>query len=42
MTIIFCEYLAQSFMEDGRWEEVFATLYGEMPKYKFYMENRDR
>lgn len=30
----FCEYLAKAFMEDGRWEEVFPTLYGNMPKYK--------
>ncbi len=38
----FCEYLAQSFMEDGRWEEVFPALYGDMPKYKYYMENRGK
>ena len=36
----FCESLAQSFMEDGRWEEVFPALYGDMPKYKYYMEKR--
>lgn len=36
----FCESLAQSFMEDGRWEEVFPALYGDMPKYAYYMERR--
>lgn len=36
----FCESLAQSFMEDERWEEVFPALYGDMPKYKYYMEKR--
>ncbi len=34
----FCESLAQSFMEDGRWEEVFPALYGDMQKYAHYME----
>lgn len=28
-----CEYLARSFMEARRWEEVFPALYGNMPKY---------
>lgn len=36
----FCESLAQSFMEDGRWEEVFPALYGDMQKYAHYMERR--
>lgn len=36
----FCESLAQSFMEDGRWEEVFPALYGDMPKFQNYMEER--
>ena len=36
----FCEFFSQSLMEDGRWEEVFPALYGEMQKYKYYMENR--
>ena len=36
----FCESLAQSFMEDGRWEVVFPSLYGDMAKYKYYMEKR--
>ena len=36
----FCESLAQSFMEDGRWEEVFPALYGDMKKYEYYMERR--
>lgn len=29
----FCELIAQLFAEDGRWEEVFPALYGDMPKY---------
>jgi hypothetical protein len=37
-----CEALAQAFMEDGRWEEVFPKLYGDMPKYKYYMERREK
>jgi len=38
---LLCESLAQSFMEDGRWEEVFPALYGSMLKYKYYMETRE-
>ena len=34
----FCEAIARSFMEDGRWEEVFPALYGDMEKYKYYLE----
>lgn len=30
-----CEELAKGFMEEGRWEEVFMTLYGDMPKYSY-------
>ena len=30
-----CEYIARSFMEERRWEEVFPALYGDMPKYRF-------
>ena len=37
----FCEYISKAFMEDGSWEEVFPTLYGDMPKYKHFLENRD-
>ena len=29
----FCEFIAKDFMEDGRWEEVFPALYGDLPKY---------
>ena len=29
----FCEYVAKEFMEDGRWEEVFPSLYGDLLKY---------
>lgn len=28
-----CEEIAKNFMLDGRWEEVFMNLYGNMPKY---------
>ena len=35
----FAEDIAQAFMEDGRWEEVFPALYGDMPKFKCYLEN---
>lgn len=38
----FCEALAMSFMEDGRWEEVFPALYGDMMKYKYYMGKRKK
>lgn len=37
----FAELLAMAFMEDGRWEEVFPALYGELPKYKHYLESRN-
>lgn len=37
-----CEEIAKAFMEDGRWEEVFTELYGDMPKYKYYMERRKK
>lgn len=29
----FAELMAQAFMDDGRWEEVFQALYGNMMKY---------
>lgn len=35
----FAEDIAQAFMEDGRWEEVFPALYGDTPKFKCYLEN---
>lgn len=38
----FAEAVAQAFMEDGRWEEVFPKLYGDMPKYKYFMESRGK
>lgn len=31
----FCEYIVKAFMEDGRWEEVFPALYGNLQKYQF-------
>ena len=30
-----CEEIAKNFMLDGRWEEVFMVLYGDMPKYSY-------
>ncbi|MDE7431217.1 MAG: DUF1878 domain-containing protein [Lachnospiraceae bacterium] len=36
-----CEYIARAFMDTGRWEEVFPALYGDMPKYKFLMEENN-
>lgn len=30
-----CEELAKGFMEEGRWEEVFKSLYGDMAKYSY-------
>ncbi len=30
-----CEELAKGFMVEGRWEEVFMELYGDMPKYSY-------
>lgn len=38
----FCEAIAKAFMEDNRWEEVFSTLYGNLPKYKYYMEKQKK
>ena len=31
----FCEYISKSFMDEGRWEEVFPALYGDKPKYSY-------
>ncbi|KGX85872.1 hypothetical protein [Pontibacillus litoralis] len=30
----FVEFLAAAFKEENRWEEVFLTLYSDMPKFK--------
>lgn len=30
-----CEELSKGFMDEGRWEEVFMDLYGNMPKYSY-------
>ena len=38
----FAELTAKAFMEDGRWDEVFPALYGDMPKYKHYLESRNK
>jgi len=37
----FAEFLAQTLHEDGRWTEVFEALYGDMPKFQSYLNNRD-
>lgn len=34
----FPESIAQEFHRNGRWEEVFVSLYGEMPKFRSYLE----
>lgn len=30
-----CEEFAKGFMDEGRWDEVFMELYGNMPKYSY-------
>lgn len=30
----FCEFVAEAYMKDRRWEEVFEALYGDMSKYR--------
>lgn len=37
----FAELVAKAFMDDGRWDEVFPALYGDMPKYKYYLERQN-
>lgn len=37
----FCESVARSFMEDGRWEEVFPALYGDMQKYQYLKDKKN-
>ena len=34
----FAEFLAQICHEDGRWTEVFETLYGDQMKFQSYMK----
>lgn len=36
----FAESIAQCFHENGRWDEVFVHLYGELPKFQQYLNNR--
>ena len=36
----FCEYLAQKFYDDRRWEEVFPALYGDSPKYSYLKDKK--
>lgn len=35
-----CEYIARAFMETGRWDEVFPSLYGQTAKYQYMMEKK--
>lgn len=35
----FCEYLAKAFYDEGRWEEVFTTLYGGANKYRYIQKD---
>ena len=30
-----CEEIVKGFYDEGRWEEVFIKLYGDMPKYSY-------
>ena len=30
----FCEEIAKAFRDQGRWEEVFSALYGNLPKFR--------
>ena len=30
-----CEEIVKGFYDEGRWEEVFIKLYGNMPKYSY-------
>lgn len=36
----FAEGIAQVLHEERRYQEVFETLYGDMPKFQSYMNNR--
>jgi hypothetical protein len=36
-----CEYLTRSFMDAGRWDEVFPALYGDLRKYQSLMKKRN-
>jgi hypothetical protein len=38
----FVEHLVKGYHEIGGWEEVFETLYGYMPKYQNYLEQKDK
>lgn len=38
----FAEEIAQAFMEDGRWEEVFPALYGNEKKFQSYFDNLNK
>lgn len=37
----FCESFAKLLWEDRRYEEVFETLYGDMPKFKSIINHRE-
>jgi len=37
----FAEYIARAFWEDERWASVFPYLYGDFPKYKHIINERD-
>lgn len=36
----FCEDISMAFMDEGRWEEVFPAIYGDMPKYRYLKEDK--
>ncbi|MCF2649076.1 MULTISPECIES: DUF1878 domain-containing protein [Niallia] len=35
------EYIAKAFWEDERWDEVFPALYGNFPKYRHIISEKD-
>ncbi|WP_163969313.1 DUF1878 domain-containing protein [Oceanobacillus halotolerans] len=35
------EYIVKAFWEDERWENVFPALYGDFPKYKHIISEKD-
>jgi len=35
------EYIAKALWQDGRWDKVFPALYGNFPKYKHIISEKD-
>ena len=36
----FCEFIAKTFFDEHRWEEVFPELYGDSPKYSYLFKGK--